>query len=79
MNITIGVCLVAAVIRIGTMVLSSIESTIGPNVVAIFFKYCLVANVKLVSECFFLRLFLACLVFTSFYMLFSFHCVLLPW
>ena len=65
MCITIGACLVAAVIPIGTLVLSSIDSKSaesGQNMVAIFFKYSLVVNMKLVLACLFFRSFLACLV-----------------
>ena len=68
MCITIGACLVAVVIPIGTLVLSSVESTSresGPNLVAIFLKCSSVANVKLASGCFFLRLFLVRLAFTG--------------
>ena len=65
MCIAVGTCLVAAVILIGTLALSSIESTStesGKNMVAIFFKYSLVANVKLVLAGLFLRLFFVSLV-----------------
>ena len=66
MCIAFDTCLVAAVSPIGTLALSSIESTStesGQNMVAIFFKYFLVANVKLVLAGLFLRLFLVRLVF----------------
>ena len=56
MWISIGACLVTAVIPTGTLGLSSIQSTStesSPNMVAIFFKYSLVANLKLASTCFF--------------------------
>ena len=66
MCIAVGTCLVAAVIPIDPLSLSSTESTnteSSQNMVAIFFKYSLVANVKLVLAGLFLRLFLVSLVF----------------
>ena len=58
MCINIGAYLVAAVLPVGTLALSSIESPgteSGPNMVVIFFKCSLVANVNLASACYFLK------------------------